>query len=140
MRELYSTAHEVEEIAVIPTDHELNRAIGEAIGLDLRDDITPKGRCAVIVERVGEKGWRIIGGWNPCADRNHLPELWKAVCLCFRAYLEHLTELSCGIYAPGYAEREPYAWCEDTMTMSPRLHVMAALMALDKWPEGWEVK
>ena len=124
-----------------PTDAQLEEAMALAIGWKYY----PENR--EWVDKDGNPYWSRWPYPRYCTDRNALPEVWKAVRAEQGAsylFVEELGRLcSAPLHSYPAADEGCYSiLCEDAMTFAtaePRLHVIAALKSLDKWPDGREV-
>jgi hypothetical protein len=108
-----------------PTDEELNRVAAEVCGYSVFPDtqtIMPQAMSCI----------RQSDCPDYCNDRNALPELWEKVEEAAKIvrFFQVLAE-DCMNSGPSMWHR---------FTTSPRKHVIAALKALDKWPDEWEVR
>lgn len=120
-----------------PTNAELNRAMAESLGWTFYGKTA---KSPADSNYAMEHDGRQLQPWpDYCADRNHLPEIWRAVenRHQYAAYLSYIRDLDSrnreqGVTATGFQ------W--HVVTAPSRLHVIAALKALGRWETDWEVQ
>jgi hypothetical protein len=121
-----------------PTNEQLNRRAAEVLGWE---DVVQFGA------NRGENGIK-QGTWmgvppgeiyknrrsvpDFCTDRNALPELWAKVDDYSKVscYLQELSGM------PSSTAQEMF----EMIAATPRQHTIAALKALDAWPEDWSAE
>jgi hypothetical protein len=111
---------------MIPTNQQINELAATACGwepIPEEEDGWTNGR---------EKRWPRPPDY--CTDRNALPELWAKV----------ESRPACGQYAGILRDllRDGNDWQVirfELITASPLLHTIAALKALNQWPDDWEL-
>lgn len=119
-----------------PTDNDLNRAMALACGWR---EVTPDRphRCGSLMWTIG---WvQPVTSWfehcpDYCRDRNCLPEVWAAVESADK--LDNLVVEDFNFFITAQAGW----WNKNVLTvlkLPPRLHVEAALRALNLWKPEW---
>src|ERR1041385_5580818 len=103
------------------------RACGYEIG---RGTYCASENKVVLVRKGGN--WYVF---DPCTDRNTLPEIWEAVENAGKQ-IDFCVEINT-MWTMPRREWQTWEWDCFILSLPPRWHVEAALHALSLWPEDW---